>query len=88
MASVIIDGRNADARRVSISLDAFLWQLVCADFTSEAEARSWIRAYMATLYTTKGLTAIVRDHCLHRIVKPSLVRRVQGLDGQMDIDDV
>lgn len=43
---------------------------------------------MATLHTTKGLTAIVRDHCLHRIVKPSLIRRVQGLESQMDIDEL
>ena len=88
MASIIIDGRNADSKRVSISLDQFLWRLVCADFRSEADARSWVRAYMATLHMTKGLTAIVRDHCLHRIVKPSLIRRVQGLESQMDIDEL
>ncbi len=88
MASVIIDGRNADSKRVSISLDEFLWRLVAADFQSEAAARGWIREYISTLHTTKGLTAIVRDHCLHRIVKPSLIRRVQGLEGQMDIDEL
>ncbi|MFI2809921.1 MULTISPECIES: hypothetical protein [Microbulbifer] len=88
MASIIIDGRNADTKRVSISLDQFLWQLVCADFGTEAEARTWVREYMSTLHTSKGLTAIVRDHCLHRIAKPSLLRRVQGLEGQMDIDDI
>lgn len=87
MASVIIDGKNADSTRVSVSLDGFLWQLVSADFKSEAEARRWVREYISTLHTTKGLTAIVRDHCLHRIVKPSLIRRVQGLEAQMDIDE-
>lgn len=87
MASVIIDGKNADSIRVSISLDEFLWRLVCADFASEAETRGWVREYISTLHATKGLTAIVRDHCLHRIVKPSLIRRVQGLEAQMDIDE-
>ncbi|SDK17727.1 hypothetical protein [Microbulbifer yueqingensis] len=87
MASVIIDGRNADFTRVSISLDEFLWRLVSADFASEADARRWVREYISTLHATKGLTAIVRDHCLHRIVKPSLIRRVQGLEGQMDIEE-
>lgn len=87
VASVIIDGKNADSTRVSISLDEFLWRLVSADFRTEADARSWVREYISTLHTTKGLTAIVRDHCLHRVVKPSLIRRVQGLEAQMDIEE-
>ena len=87
MATKIIDGKNKQGRRISCSIDPEMWKLLVADCGSEHLARGWVRTRLFQCEDRYKPTSYVRHMMLMRLIKPSVIRKALGLEGQMDIEE-
>ena len=83
---MIIDGKDINGQRKSISINEYLWKFVEAE--KGDDAKKWLRENMrrsAVVNSQWALTLVT-----HLIAKPSLSTKVLGVgdDQQMDIEDI
>ncbi|MCO1336127.1 hypothetical protein MO867_17485 [Microbulbifer sp. OS29] len=88
MASVIIPVKTKDNISTSVSIDEDLYLLLACDFPGVAECRAWIREEAARYPKSYSITRMVRIQALHRIAKPSLVKKSLEIEGQIDIEEI
>ncbi|GAA5446219.1 hypothetical protein Misp06_04428 [Microbulbifer sp. NBRC 101763] len=88
MASVIIPVKTKDEISTSVSIDEDLYALMLCDFKEEAECRAWVREEAARYPKSYSITRMVRIQALHRIARPSLVRKAVDQEAQMDIEEM
>ncbi|WP_444931028.1 hypothetical protein ACJJIF_04385 [Microbulbifer sp. SSSA002] len=77
MPSYIIPVRTLDGFATSISIDEDIYLILLKDFGSEADCRAWIRKQAQRFERGTILTRRVRQLCLQRVVKPSLLGNIE-----------
>jgi len=73
----IIDGKNRDGKRVSISMDSHLWSFLSIEVGNDKNARAWIRAQMVErdIVTSRD----IRYQVYRVIFRPEVVKIVDNL---------
>lgn len=83
---MIIDGKDQNGVRVSVSISNVIWPFVLASKGNPKKARAWVREKMATC--TRVNSAVILTFIMHEIAKPNLSKKVLGLaTDQADIED-
>ena len=77
---------NTKLKRTSVSIDAYMWELGCAQAGSAKELREFIRI---SAMNGPWDSATAQRAILNLIAKPTLIKRVESdLELQTDIEDV
>lgn len=73
-ASIIIDGKDRQGRRVSVSIDDVLFKLLLAEKGGLEKARAFVKAKIAEGYG-KIDSRYIRHEIYLEIIKPNVKRR-------------